>query len=216
MQAQKNTYNINSPIFHVVIVLCACFFSICESKAQKTQSRMPTYPTRLIEVEISCLELFDQIDSIISNTDLTITVKPERHSLIRPLKYINFREPRIISGVGKSWNETVFWFSLYAREEDDYLFDYYYFRSGKYIYTSPEWIPLFYVKKTKKTLNLGRRPVSLIFSDHNPSWLFKIEYGKITQAIYHVEELDDFQEPGYDLLNHMIISEGIMEIEPTK
>lgn len=212
MLTLKNTYPIK-PLIIILIVLGSCVFTAFESPAQNHPRK---YPTRLIGVEISCLELFDQIDSIISNTDLTITVKPERHSLIRPLKYINFREPRIISGVGKSWNETVFWFSLYAREEDDYLFDYYYFRSGKYIYTSPEWIPLFYVKKTKKTLNLGRRPVSLIFSDHNPSWLFKIEYGKITQAIYHVEELDDFQEPGYDLLNHMIISEGIMEIEPTK
>lgn len=177
---------------------------------------MPTYPTRLIGVEISCPELFAQIDSIISNTDLITTVKPEWTSLIRPLKYIDISEPRIVSSNGKSWNEAVFWLELYAIEEDDYLYDFYYFKSGAHIYTSYDWIPIFYVKKTKKIMNLGRKCFSPIFSDHNPSWLFKIEYGKITQAIYHVEELDDFQEPGYDLLNHMIISEGIMRIKPFK
>lgn len=213
MPSLKGIIHINiRRISFLVLVLCQ-FLTAIESPAQ---NRPRKYLTRLIGVEISCPELFAQIDSIISNTDLTITVKPERTSLIRPLKYINIYESRIVSGEGKPWNEEVFWLKLSADDEDDYLFDNYYFKVDSHIYTSHDWIPLFFVKKTKKNLNLGMKYFTLLFSDHNPSWLFKVEYGKITQAIYHVEELDDFQEPGYDLLNHMIISEGIMEIEPTK
>ncbi|GEM_PF-4607258 len=213
MPKLKNIFPIDVVRISFLITVIVCIFTTPVSTARGLDEPSPVW---LIGVEISCPKLFTQIDSIISNTDLTITVKPERASLICPSKYINIFEPRIVSGEGKPWNETVFWLKLYSMEEDDYSYDRYFFKIGDHIYTSSDWLPTLYTRKNNKKMYLGKKHLTLYYFDPSPLWLFKIEYGKITQAIYHVSELDDFQEPGYDLLNHMIISEGIMEIEPTK
>ncbi len=175
-------------------------------------SAVEPYPAILEKVAVRDKALFERIDSIIYNTDITMTVKPKYRERIKSKRYDILDINRVsIDSWDPPCNNTEYWLCIggICQDEDDVVGNYY-FNTSHYNFTAFDFDDILF--KTKLGIKQQFDMIYMRFYSHgSPLWFFKIVDDRIAEAYYTYDELDAFTGVVYDILNKRIVSEGFGE-----
>lgn len=167
--------------------------------------------TRINMVELTDSSIFIQIDSIVQSTDLNKTLKPEYRIKLEDYDYFEITRKN-----GSNYSESScvdeYWLDICGYEEKSISGEYFMFKINSRPYLSLTWDKEIYRRHTDTIELVDGEPDwrILLYTLTVPRWRFKIRDNKVVQALYCLEEADDFQEVVYDLLKGQIVSEGSM------
>lgn len=170
------------------------------------------YPVIGEKVAVKDKALFETIDSLIYSTDPTMTIKTKYRDRARNKNFEMLHiSTRDLDESQLKTDNNEFWLSAYAIYPDDDVLGHYFFNSSHYKFLSYDYDDRLFKAKLGIKQQLGWNYMKLFLNGIGPLWYFKIVDGRIAEAYYTYDQLDEFTGVVYDLLNKRIVSEGFGE-----